>query len=290
MRKIVCKNEDGITIAFTYEEDAEFSLDYLEGASYVKNKVTMSENTMMDGATYQGSTLSARNIVIYGFIDGDYRRRREALYRCFKKGATGTFVHIEDGVEKTIDYKVESIYIDDVGVIRNVNISLLCADPYFKDTSDTRVMMAGWQKLFTWPHQFTSEKEAFGNKLRELIKAIVNDSAADDTGIEILMEATNYVKNPVLYHLEKEEFIKVGNEDMPLELNVGDSVRITTGTNEKNVYVIRNGTETKINEYLDEDSEFIQLKNGTNTFRYDAYEGAENLDVTITYRRRYMGV
>ena len=46
----------------------------------------------------------------------------------------------------------------------------------------------------------------------------------------------------------------------------------------------------KINEYLDEESEFIQLVHGRNTFIYDADGGEDYLNVTITYRFRYLGV
>ena len=67
-------------------------------------------------------------------------------------------------------------------------------------------------------------------------------------------------------------------------------VRITTGTNEKNVYLIKDGVTTKINEYLDEESEFIQLVHGSNTFIYDAAQGVDYLNVTISYRFRYLGV
>ena len=70
----------------------------------------------------------------------------------------------------------------------------------------------------------------------------------------------------------------------------GDVVRITTGTNEKNVYLIKDGVTTKINEYLDEESEFIQLVHGSNTFIYDAAQGVDYLNVTISYRFRYLGV
>ena len=56
------------------------------------------------------------------------------------------------------------------------------------------------------------------------------------------------------------------------------------------IYLISGGETKKINEYLDEESEFIQLVHGRNTFIYDADGGEDYLNVTITYRFRYLGV
>ena len=144
--------------------------------------------------------------------------------------------------------------------------------------------------MFEFVHEFTDELEEFGVRVAELVKDIDNDSAADHIGIEVIMEAMGAVQNPILYHLQQDIHIQVGTDDYPLNMEPGDVVRITTGTNEKNVYFIHNGQETKINEYLEEESEFIQLIHGKNTFVYDAAAGVDYLNVTIKYRFRYLGV
>lgn len=290
MKRIICRNENDIEVEFNYNEDADFFLVSLEGVYSVSNNVVTSENTMTDGSTYQGSTTKQRNIVITAFIDGDYQKRRDLLYKCFKPKSTGSFTYIEGDEKRTIDYKVEEIDIAETGVIRNVVISLICPDPFFKDLNDIIVTMAGWKRSFSWPHEFKAEKEPFGERIAEIIKTVENDSAADNIGIEILMQASGAVTNPALYHVEQDEHIKVGTADHALQLAAGEAVKITTGTNNKNVYLISNGQETKINEYLDEDSEFIQLTSGSNTFKYDADAGINYLNVTISYRFRYLGV
>lgn len=290
MKRIICRNENDIEVEFNYNEDADFFLVSLEGVYSISNNVVTSENTMTDGSTYQGSTTKQRNIVITAFIDGDYQKRRDLLYKCFKPKSTGNFTYIEDDEKRTIEYKVEEIDIAETGVIRNVVISLICPDPFFKDLNDIIVTMAGWKRSFSWPHEFKAEKEPFGERIAEIIKTVENDSAADNIGIEILMQASGAVTNPALYHVEQDEHIKVGTTDHPLQLAAGEAVKITTGTNNKNVYLISNGQETKINEYLDEDSEFIQLTSGSNTFKYDADAGINYLNVTISYRFRYLGV
>ena len=245
---------------------------------------------MVDGSTYQGSTTKQRNIVITAQMERDYQANRDLLYKCFKPKSTGLFTYIEGGETRVIDYKVEGIDIDEAGVVRNFSISLLCPDPFFRDLEDISVSMASWTGLFEWPHEFLEEKEPFAERTAEVLKEIENDSAADNIGITVTLEAEGPVINPAVYHAESGEFIKIGNEARSFSINAGDVVIITTETNNKAVYLVRDGVKQEINEYLDEDSDFIQLQHGTNTIRYTADAGEDYLNVTVSYRFRYLGV
>ena len=44
-----------------------------------------------------------------------------------------------------------------------------------------------------------------------------------------------------------------------------------------------------INEYLTEDSKFLQITRGNNSFGYEAESGVENIIITIEYKRKYEG-
>ena len=289
-RKIYCRNEDGVEVTFDYDDRSAFFLESIDGVMSVSNKVTTSENTTVDGSTYQGSVTIQRNIVITAHISKDHVYNRNMLYKCFKPKTNGVLTYTEEDEKRIIDYVVESVEVDERGAVRNATTSLICPDPFFKDEEDTVVTMAGWQPCFEFPHEFIAEKEPLGVRVAEIIKEIENDSAADNIGIEILIEAMGAVTNPAIFHTEQDIYIKVGTETNPLSIGVGEAIRITTGTNEKAVYLVQGETETEINEYLDEGSEFIQLVHGKNTFAYAADAGRDYMNVTITYRFRYLGV
>lgn len=290
-RSITCTNEDGISCVFT-DAFSPWLLEDCTGIYEARNTVNTSANTMTDGSTYQGSTAAMRNIVLTlrDRPESDHLANRSLLYNLFKPKSEGNFRYSENGNTKEIAYYVESITIDTQPRARRATVSLLCPNPFFMDLEDFSVQMAGWISAFQWPHEFLPEGEEFGYRTSERLKAIENTSAADYIGITIMIEAKGPAQNPTIYHVEQGESITVGTQATPLSLSTGDKVIITTHTNNKHVYLERNGSRTEINEYLSEDSEFIQLTHGSNTFGYSADVGEAYLTVTISFRYHYLGV
>lgn len=278
-------NDDNVQIEFSYREDAPFFLVQLEGVYTIEHDVNMTDNTMIDGAIYQSSTTRKRNIIITAQMDHDYVKNRNIIYGCFRQGSKGTFRYIEGDEIREIECVPEKVDIDEKGVVRNFTISLLCPFPFFKDMNDTTVTMAGWENVFEFEHEF-KEPEELTRRITELIKEIDNFGTVKETGMEILIIANADVVNPVVHHIEQNKFVRIEKT-----LKTGEAIRITTGIDDKMVYFIdAAGKETEANGYIDEDSEFIQLINGSNNIQYDAEEGAEHMDVSIKYRTLYLGV
>lgn len=302
-------------LAFRWDWDNNpFHLLGLDGIYGYDCNVTTSENTTTDGSTYQGSTAKERNIVITAEIDGDYRKNRELLYRVFPKGRTGTLEYSEDGDVKTITYRVESVTPGaTTGVVRDYTISLICTDPYFKDLSDVEVVMASWVSDWYFENGFDINGVEFGHREAELVKEIENNNGADNIGITAIFRADGIVKNPAIYHSESGKYIKVGYTGNDFELQSGQYVVIFTHTGKKNIYLLDGVSQaeieehkdrygmidwdtvvsmygTIINQYLDEDGDFIQLQDGTNTITYNAESGINYLSVSVYYRISYLGV
>lgn len=292
-KQIVCQNEDNVQGVFGYDFDPFFILS-CKGVTSIYNKVVTSENTMIDGSTYQGSTTKQRNIVLtlqmYCRTRDEAQKNRNFLYKLFKPKATGTFIYQENEETRSIDYKTESIDIDEKGIVRNATISLICPDPFFKAMADIDVDMARWEPLFEFIHEFQFGGEEFGTRTDEIIKEIENDTAASNIGVTITMEAVGAVTDPAMHHIESGEYIKIGTPSNPFHMVMGDILTITTETNNKNVTFTRDGVTRIVNQYLDENSEFIQLQYGMNTLKYDADAGIDYLNVQISYRQRFLGV
>lgn len=288
-RKITCRNNEGMAVTFG-SSFSPYLLADCDGIYTVSNKVGMSDNTMTDGATYQGTVVSKRNIVLTLKDKSNHRLNRYQLYQLFPSKSKGTLTYSEDGVDRVIDYYVESIDIDSIQKVRTATISLICPDPFFKATSDITLQMAGWESGFKFIHAFSSRGEAFGQRIQERLKTIENYSGAEGIGLTIEIYANGAVLNPSITQVETGNTIKVGTEAHPMHMVNGDKITITTETNNKKVRFTHDGVTTEINEYLDEDSEFIQLMAGINTIGYDADSGDAYMTVTLTYREKYLGV
>lgn len=288
-RTITCTNDNGMSVTFG-STFAPYVLVNCDGIYEIHNKVSTSDNTMIDGATYQGSVTQKRNIVLSLVDKTDHKQNRYQLYQLFKPKSKGTFTYNEDDEIRTIDYYVESIDIESMGNTRKSTVSLICPDPFFEAPSDITVTMAGWRQNFEFIHEFFSYGEELGSRVEERLKTIDNETGAEGVGLTISIKALGNVTNPSITHVESGEFIKVGTTAHPMNMISGDEVLITTGTNNKHVYLIRNNTKTEINSYLDEASDFIQLQSGSNTIGYNAESGVSYMTVSLTYRYKYLGV
>ncbi len=312
--KVICTSDKNVAAVFTWDGFRPFHLVNIEGIYGIESNVVTSENTTIDGSTYQGATAKERNIVLTVEMDSEYQENRSLLYRCFPIKRTGNLQYIEEGEAKTIDYEVESIIPGDItGVVRDYTISLKCTDPYFKDLSDIEVVMASWVSDFYFQACFPEDGVIFGHREVNLVKEIENESGADNIGVVVVFRAEGNVKNPAIYHGESGEFTKVGYAGNDFVMAPGQYVVINTNTGKKNVYLLDGVTQaeiedhkdkygvidwdsvirlygTVINEYLDEDGDFIQLQDGTNTLTYSADGGLDYLSVSVFYRISYLGV
>ena len=288
-RKITCTNEDGVQLTLT-SRFLSFLLQHCDGIYGFKVNNAISDNTMTDGGTHQGAVVMVRNIVLTIADKEKHQDNRELVYKCFKPNSIGTFVYEENEKKRQIEYYVEDVDFDSVKNVRVGTISLKCTDPFFSELEDVAIMMAGWKGAFHFRHAFKVGGEPFGYRVRERLKEVKNDSAADNIGITVRVTTLGNVTNPAIVHVEKGERIAIGSDAVPFVMNPGDILEITTGVNNKHIYLTRNGVREEINYYLTEDSEFIQLSRGINTIGYEAAAGEEHMTVEIMFRYKYLGV
>ena len=287
-RTIRCTNEDGFYIDFAESGFGPFLLKEAEGLYDVKNTVYMSENSMIDGATYQGSVAKFRNIILHLTDTENYLENRDMLNRLFKEKARGTLVYQEaDTDPRKIEYVVESLTSTGEDPYREHEISLICPDPFFYDIEVHSESMASWHDAFEFPFEPTSTGFEFGHRINERIKTITNDYAEDGMGMTITITCSGSVTNPSVTRIESNESLEIGHSGKPFNMIYGDVVTITTAAGNKHVTLTRDGVTTEINHYLTEDSVFIQLMRGQNSIGFAADSGENNVTVEVGYQFKY---
>ncbi len=292
MRSITCTNTRGTSVIFGEEAFSPFFLASVVGLYDTDNDVYITDNTMIDGGTYQGSRARVRNIIITVMDEVNHRYgmpQRDVLRELFLKGDRGTLVYTEDGESRKADYYVEYIHQVDPKMQVFYEISLFCDDPFFYALEEEETRLASWESDFEFIHEFIEEGEEFGHRSTVKIAELINKNAADNIGLTITITAIGNVTNPSVTRVESGQTITVGTNAKPMNMMAGDQIVITTGIGDKHVYLIRNDVKTEVNEYLTEDSEFIQLMRGENHFGYDAKTGEANMMLSIKYKLKYEG-
>lgn len=286
-RSITCSNDDGFSITFGERGLTPFLLVNAEGVYFADNKVTISENTMTDGGAYQGSIAKVRNIVLTLKDLTSHVYNRNLIDALFKSGLPGTLVFKEDQNERQIKYYVESVDSTGESGARTYTVSLLCPDPFFYAMEDVIVYLAAWMGNFTFPHDFLVSREEFGYRSNQRSQNIQNEQAENGIGMVITITAAGLVENPSIIRVESNESIQIGTESNPFTMGAGDTITITTSDNDKHVYFTHNGITTEINQYITEDSVFVQLMRGNNNIGYAADVGVDQMSVRISYRLKY---
>ena len=166
-------------------------------------------------------------------------------------------------------------------------VSLICPDPFFYDINSSDESMASWVSAFEFPFESTAEGFEFGYQSNERIKSIQNDIAEDNIGVTITITCMGAVLNPSITHIETGDRISIGHANKPFEISTGDVVVITTATGNKHVTLTHNGVTSEVNHYLTEDSVFVQLMRGSNSFGFNADQGLNNLSISISYTFKY---
>lgn len=266
-------------------------INTIDGIYEFVGEVMTSPYSQTSGDRYKTTRAPKRNIVVEGIIYNNFYENRQLMYRVFRLGSVGRFCYSENGRDnRYADYYVESIDIDQDAYRGAYQISLICPDPFFYDATPKNIDLAAWISDFEFIHEFDENGEELGHRETSMIQEVENLNGVDGIGLKITFTATGNVTNPYIYLYETGEQIKIGTTANPYTLTSTKKVEVETTTGKKNIVQVENNVETRINEYLDPDSVFFQLRAGINTIGYNAASGAANLNVHIEYKMRYLGV
>ena len=157
-------------------------------------------------------------------------------------------------------------------------------DPYFYTKNEIKVDIALWIGAFEFPLEIPEEGIEMGYRSPSLIVNVLNEGQ-ESTGMMIRFKALGTLSNPSLVNVNTYDSLLINTE-----MKAGDIIEVSTYKRRKRVTLIRNGERTNIFNLLDLSSTFLQLDLGDNLFRYDAVTGLDNLEVSMTFTPRLLGV
>lgn len=285
MLHITIENEFGKRLTLT--GNRSYDLLRVDGLLPPNAVINRSVIANKDGSKFNSSRLDVRNIVFLIAPGPDLEENRVELYKFIK---SNQYIKIYVKTKKRnvyIEGKVESCTGDLFENPQKLQVSVICADPYFKNVKSEVIEFGTTENNFSFPWTPTEEGQPLGTFQKLPSRVIYNDS---DTEIGVIFEITmtgDFVLEPVLYNTTTGKRFIVAVEMAP-----GDKIIIDTRRGKKSYKLINGGVETSLMNRMQFENDFIQLVEGLNTIKYEVAATADNaiVNVRITLEKLYQGV
>lgn len=285
MKALIFETENGSIDLIGDTEIRLLTPPGLEGVS-AKAQINTQETGDKDGSTYMSGKYTERSIIVpFRIRNGaDAERAQYDLYRIFAPKVKGTMTMHARTCSSRINFIVEEVNCPPNQ--RNITgrIVLRCPDPFFRALKEEKTIIAGSSSFFKFPFVFPSEPFYISKRQDSVFKEIINDGVSE-TEWTLYFYAKARVVNPYLENVNTGEKMQLS-----FSMEAGDTVRITTGKDNKKVTLIRHGEEINIYNFRKFPFYFLQLAAGRNLFKFGADSGVNNLEITAEYSAKFPGI
>lgn len=268
------------------------------GLSDIDDTIYSTSSNGQDGDTFVGVRIEPKDIKIKGRIrDANIEHQRQ-----YRRSADKILnPKINDGkvIPGTLYYSCGS-YTRKIGAIadsapkwtrdgafQHFEINLRCLSPFWEEDTGLKADVASWIGDWEFPTEIVKDDETsmtFGHHEESVIVDVFNGGDVS-TGMRVVIRALGAMADPLLFNVDTREFLKVNYSFV-----AGDVLTIDTNYGHKTATLEREGVTTNLFRYIDTDSTFMQLTVGDNLFRYDASSGADNMECSVHYSQKYIGV
>lgn len=276
------ESQSGEILDFTNNKNYDvLKIDGLTPPSASLNFSTMAN---FDGSIYNSGQLGNRNIVLTIKVHNDVEANRISLYGIFKLKKKVRLYYANGLRDVYIDGYVETFEGDLFVINEQIQISIICPNPYWKENKSTSIEFSNVVDLFEFPFAIEEEGIEF-SRLNQISTEYINAGEVEVGAIIEFHALTNQILNPKIYNRTTQTFFGIN-----FDMNEGDTIRINTIRGEKSVVLIRDGAEINIINNLIQGSTWIQLIPGNNEISYECDEGSANVVVTVTATKCFEGV
>ena len=269
-------------------DDSIYRLISVEGIESSDFTLNSTNNALQDGSFIYSKKVEQRYITFQAeFIGDGYPEARRNLITFFNPKFNGLLIIDYAGTKRAIEYEVSSVSIPLPNVHRNpiVTIELVCADPYLKEVVEEKVDIASWSGGFMFPLIIPQDIGIVMGLRNPSVIANVYNKGDVTTGMIVKFRALGELTNPSIFNVNTRDFFKINHT-----MQAGEVITLNTNSGNKRVIGELNNVETNLFNEIDIDSTFMQLELGDNLFRYDADTNLGNLEISIYYNPRYLGV
>ena len=286
MFQATIENSRGDTFQLTGKE-AIYQILNIEGLNPPPAQVNTTNIAGMDGAKFNSAKLQTRNLVITVKINGNAEVNRINLYKYFPTKEQVTFYYSNGSRNVFIKGYVNTCEVNPFSQDEQMQISIICPQPYFKDIDEIIADISNVTALFVFPFSINVD-EPIPFSSYELNKVTNVYNAADvKTGVIIQIDVLHSVNDILIRNTDTGDTFEINNE-----FQAGDRITVNTNSGEKGIQLLRNGVISNIFSSIVAGSTFLQLESGDNPLGYQV-DGGDNdqyVYITFSFYSMYRGV
>lgn len=163
-------------------------------------------------------------------------------------------------------------------------LQFVATDPFIYEKNARQLEIATWVKAFKFPLKIKQGGIKMGTRSNSLFVNAVN-AGQNKTGMIVRFKANATVVRPALINVNTYEELRLN-----ITMTQGDVIEVSTYEDDMSITLIKNNIPTNVFNAIDLYSHFLQLEPGDNLLRYEADTGVDNLEITLTYRAKSVGV
>lgn len=266
-----------------------FVVSSIQGLNPPPATLNMSNIYGMDGAKLNSRYLNTRNIVITMMLRGDQEASRQELYRFLSSNAPLRFFFENNNRNVYIDGFVETNEDDQFVRPQEMQASIVCPDPFFRDTTETVVELQNNAPGFEFPISIDQDDPIeFSSYEANRVTNVINPTQNETPFDLYLYFYDSAGGSTIIQNVVTGEKIEVGHG-----AGVGSMWHICTDPmSPKAEMYWANNDYVNLFPYLSADSVLFQLHPGENPIAYSINSHADDntTDVIMKYRNIYRGV
>lgn len=288
---------DSLIINLSRPEETGLVITNIDGLGPVNANINTTDFATIDGASFNSARIQSRNIVItFRILDNpSVEENRHRLYHYFSVKRYVTLDVETDRRRSQIKGYVESVEPIIFSSEEEATVSIICPDPFFYKQETTDVAFTNVTPLFEFPFENngTTPQICFGDIMSQPVGNIdyPGDYAVGFVATILLHGEAEYV---TIFNIDDETEMRIDTAKITAilgePLQDEDEIIINTRTGNKTAYLLRHGLYTNILNAIDRSSDWLVLRPGANLMAYSAIEGAENIELIVTYQTVYEGV
>ena len=271
----------------TQEALAKFVLSNVQGLNPPPATLNMNNLAGVDGARLNSAFLNTRNLVITFLLRGDQESSRQELYHYFRTKSLCRFYFKNTNRDVFIDGYVETIEDDMFQRQQEMQVSVICPDPWLQDVVEHTVEIQNAQAHFTFPFAINLDDPVPVGTYEQGRVTHLQNYGDTDLGIQMFIGCDSTLFKPKIMNMATGEYINI-----TFTPQVGDVLYINTDPLDTKALYIRAGVQYNLWPYIGDGATLFQLHPGDNPIGYQANGGSNDDDgrIIFRYRQKYRGV